>query len=95
MKTLFTISVTSAVHRAHAQRAVKATFAEVRRVEELMTTWKAEAYLSRVNANAGGAPVAVPPELVNLIEEANRISRLTDGAFNIAVPSDPAAAPSR
>ena len=84
MKTLFTISVTSTTDRERAQRAANAAFAEIRRVEELMTTWKAESHLSRVNANAGVGPVAVPPELIDLIEEANRVSRLSDGTFDIS-----------
>jgi FAD:protein FMN transferase len=85
MKTLFTISVTSATDNEKAHRAVKAAFDEIRRVENLMTTFKADSPLSQVNANAGIAPVAVPGELVEIVEEANRISKLTDGKFNIAV----------
>jgi thiamine biosynthesis lipoprotein len=82
---LFTITVTSAVPREQGYVAVKAAFDEIRRVENMMTVFQPESDLSRVNAKAGIEPVEVPAELVGLVEQANRISNLTGGKFNIAI----------
>ena len=84
MRTLFTISVPSTTDPEQARLAVKAAFQEIRRVEQLMTTWDPDSHLSRVNARAGIEPVAVPPELLELIAKAKRITERTNGKFDIA-----------
>lgn len=84
MKTLFTISVTSAIDREQGYRAAKAAFNEIRRVENLMTTFNKDSYLSQVNANAGVAPIQVPGELIEVVDEAQHISSLTEGKFDIS-----------
>lgn len=68
-----------------AQRAAAAGLAEVRRLEERLSTWIPTSDLSRVNAAAGREPVAVGPEALVLVLRALEIARLTEGGFNIAV----------
>jgi thiamine biosynthesis lipoprotein len=43
--------------------------------------------LSQINQNAGKQPVKVPAELIELIERSTKISKLTDGAFDISYAS--------
>ncbi len=60
----------------------KAT-AEIRRIEELMTTWDPASEVSRVNAAAGKAPVVVGPETFDVVREALHASEMSSGCFDI------------
>ena len=65
--------------------AVNAGFAEISRVDALMSTYKPESQLSMINANAGVAPVKVDTEVIDNVEDAVKIARLTGGAFDPTV----------
>lgn len=65
--------------------AVNAGFSEITRVDELMSTYKPESELSRINAGAGIAPVKAEPEVIDTIADAVRIAKMTDGAFDPTV----------
>jgi thiamine biosynthesis lipoprotein len=58
--------------------------AEIRRLEALMTTWRPDSDVSRVNAAAGGAPVKVSRETREVIGRSLLFSRLSGGAFDIS-----------
>lgn len=60
---------------------------EITRIEKLISSWDANSQTSLINRNAGIQPVKVELELFQLIERAIRISRLTDGAFDISYAS--------
>ena len=70
---------------AIAQEAITAGFHEIRRLEQLLSTWIETSELSRVNAAAGRVPVAVSPETFELLTRAVEIGALTGGAFDITV----------
>jgi len=57
--------------------------AEIRRVEDLMTTWRPDAELSRVNAEAGKSAVKVSPETLALVQESIKTSKMSEGTFDI------------
>ncbi|NNT73136.1 FAD:protein FMN transferase [Flavobacterium sp. IMCC34852] len=61
--------------------------AEVKRIENLISDWIPTTPLSQINQNAGKQPVKVPLELIELIERSIKISKLTDGAFDISYAS--------
>ncbi|MEM0542360.1 FAD:protein FMN transferase [Flavobacterium sp. j3] len=61
--------------------------AEVKRIENLISDWIPTTPLSEINKNAGKKAVKVPLELIELIERAIKISKLTDGAFDISYAS--------
>ena len=63
---------------------IEAAFAEIRRLEALMTTWRAESDVSRVNAAAGKAAVKVAPEVLDVIERSLHFARISGGAFDIS-----------
>jgi len=64
---------------------VDAAFDEVDRIDRLMSHYKPQSALSRLNREAAAGPVAVDPELFGLIAESLRYSRESDGAFDITV----------
>ncbi len=84
MGTLFDLSLAVSEENEAVDRAVEKAFNEIRRVDSLMTTWRPDSYLSRVNAHSGGTAVRVPTELLSLIETAEKISISTKGKFDIS-----------
>src|SRR6185436_16757623 len=64
---------------------LEAALDEVDRIDRLMSHYKPESPLSRLNRAAGAGPVAVEPELFDFIAECLRYSRESDGAFDITV----------
>ena len=69
-------------YREGALAASEAAFAEIRRVEALLSTWKSGGELWRVNEGASGAPVAVSPELVEVLTTDFAWISRTQGAFD-------------
>jgi FAD:protein FMN transferase len=70
-----------------AQAATEAVIAEMRHVDALMSHYKPESQLSKINAHAADYPVVVDQELYDLIKKSLEFSRLTDGAFDITYAS--------
>ena len=66
-------------------RILDEAFDEVDRIDRLMSHYKADSPLSRINREAGRHPVAVEPELFDFIAEAMRYNRESGGAFDITV----------
>lgn len=62
--------------------AVNAAFAEVERVEALMSEWRPSSAISAINAAAGKAPVTVPAEVIALVRRSLQIAEQTQGAFD-------------
>ena len=76
-----------AADESWACERIEAGVTEIRRIERLLTTFSEDSETARINAQAGIAPVEVSAETFGLIERANRISRLTQGAFDITYGS--------
>jgi len=70
-----------------AQAAIDKGIEEVRRIEQLLTTYNEESQTNRVNAMAGIEPVPVDEEVFHLVERSLHISALTQGAFDITYGS--------
>jgi FAD:protein FMN transferase len=70
-----------------ATRAMDAVIAEMRRTDELMSTYKPESQLSAVNAHAFERPVRVDPEIIDVVSRALEFSRLSGGAFDVTYAS--------
>jgi thiamine biosynthesis lipoprotein len=64
---------------------VSEAFDEVDRIDRLMSHYKADSPLSRLNVEAARHPITVDPELFDFIAEAMRYHRDSDGAFDITV----------
>jgi len=83
MGTMWTIEVCDGGRPAEARDAVSAAYKELERIDALMSEWKPESPISRVNAEAGHMPVEVPAELREMIQRSIRYSQKTEGAFDI------------
>jgi thiamine biosynthesis lipoprotein len=70
-----------------ANQYIAMAFAEVKRIEYLISDWIPTTQISKVNQQAGIAPVKVDLEVFDLVERAIKISKLTDGAFDISYAS--------
>ena len=84
MGTLVSISAVAPT-AAEANAAITAGFEEVKRLEQLLSTWIPESELSRVNAAAGRHPVMVSAETMTVVRKSLQVAELTEGAFNIAI----------
>jgi len=57
---------------------------EITRIEKLISEWDPESQTSAIIRDAGIRPVKVDKELFDLIDRALKISKLTDGTFDIS-----------
>ena len=70
---------------AHAERAIEEAFAEIARLDEVLSNYKPESELSQLNRNAHFHEVKVSLDLYRVIEESVKYSRLSEGKFDITV----------
>lgn len=76
-----------ATDRNAGNAAIEAVLADMRRIDALMSTYKPDSEISRVNANAAREPVAITAELFGLLQTAQQYSALSKGAFDITYAS--------
>ena len=69
------------------RRALEEVFEEAARIDRLMSTYKDESEISKINREAANKPVVAGDELFGLIRRALDISVLTRGAFDITYDS--------
>lgn len=60
---------------------------EIKRIENLISSWDSNSQTTLINKNAGIIPVKVADELFKLIQRSLKISKLTNGAFDISYAS--------
>lgn len=70
-----------------AQACISKGIDEVRRIEELLTTYSENSQTNQINESAGIHPVKVDREVLELIDRSLKISALTQGAFDITYGS--------
>lgn len=70
-----------------ANNCIDAAVAEIRRIEELLTTFNSRSQTNLINEYAGIHPVQVNEEVFRIIQRSKRISDLTQGAFDITYGS--------
>lgn len=66
-----------------ADSAASEAIREMHRIESVMSNWKEDSEVSRLNRDSQGQPVRVSPELFFLINKACLFSKLTGGAFDV------------
>ena len=86
MGSRFDISVVSE-NQETANRYIKTAIEEISRIENLISSWDKNSQTSLINKNAGIKAVKVDKELFELIERALKVSKLTNGAFDISYAS--------
>ena len=82
MSTTVTISI-AGQPEANADRAVDEASAEIERIEQLMSEWRADSEISQVNAAAGDHPVRIGRELFRLLQAAIKIGDASAGRFDV------------
>ena len=83
MGTTWSIEVADHGRAEAARNAIDQAYAELTRIDALMSEWKPASPISQISAAAGKSPVEVPEELRAIIERSNRYSEMSDGAFDI------------
>lgn len=70
-----------------ANQYIDLAVGEVKRIENLISDWIPTTPISEINKNAGLKEIKVTDELFELLERAIKISKLTNGAFDISYAS--------
>jgi thiamine biosynthesis lipoprotein len=84
MGTEVTVTVV-AKNAGEGVEAIGAAMAEIKRLDAMMSLYKDDSEISRVNAAAGKNPVKVSAEMIEVAEQAAEISELTGGAFDATI----------
>lgn len=84
MGTVFEIAA-YAESSEKASAAIDKALQEIVRMDDLMSNYKPESALSRLNRSAHFHTQKVPPDLYRVIEQAVEFSRLSGGKFDITV----------
>lgn len=70
---------------APTENTIEAAFAEAHRLDNMLSNYKPDSELSRVNQQAAKAPVKVSPELFSLLRICFDLSERSSGAFDMTV----------
>jgi len=65
--------------------AIDLAFAEIVRLDGVMSDYKTDSALSRLNHSSHSSPETIPRDLYRVIDEALRYSRLSGGKFDVTV----------
>lgn len=79
----FAAYTTNTVDAKKTREAFDAAIAEIKRVEALMTTWRPDSEVSKINAAAGKEAVTVGDETLAVIKESIHTSEISEGTFDI------------
>jgi thiamine biosynthesis lipoprotein len=67
------------------RQAIDAAYAEMTRLSAIMSHYDEASVVSAISRAAGVAPVAVPPELMAVLQMAQHLSERSHGAFDITI----------
>jgi thiamine biosynthesis lipoprotein len=84
MGTNVTITVVGSTREA-GEAAIDAGMAELKRLDAMMSLYKEGSEITKVNEAAGLRPVKVSPEMIEVVEDAIRVSRLSGGVFDVTI----------
>lgn len=71
------------VDAAKARASFDAAIAEIKRIEAIMTTWRPDSEISRINAAAGKSAVEVGDETLAILKASVHTSEISEGTFDI------------
>ena len=84
MGTVLTVTVIAADEHV-ARVLAEAAVAQARHWDDVLTTWRPDGELARLNARAGSGPVEVSADLATALRAMLALSAATDGLFDPAV----------
>ena len=82
MGTVFIINVDA--DEDVAEPAVRAAFDEIARLETVLSEWREDSEISRINRMAGREPVVVSDDVFTVVSAGVDVSRWSDGAFDLS-----------
>ena len=81
-----TVAITAVAPSAkQGEAAIEAGMAEIRRLDAMMSIYKDTSEITRVNLAAGKWPVKVSPEMIEVVENAVKVSKISDGVFDVTI----------
>ena len=83
MGTQWGIEVVDHGRTEEARLAIDHAYAELTRIDNLMSEWKPESPISQVDAAAGKHAVEVPAELREILQRSIHYSEITGGTFDV------------
>jgi thiamine biosynthesis lipoprotein len=84
MGTDVTITVVAPSEK-EGEAAIDSAMDEIKRLDSMMSLYKDDSQITRVNLAAGEHSVTVSPEMIEVVEEARRVSELSGGAFDVTI----------
>jgi thiamine biosynthesis lipoprotein len=84
MGSIFQITLVDSDSISAHENTNKATV-EIERIENLISEWRPQTQISKVNQNAGIQPVQVDKEVFELTKKAIWFSEISNGAFDISI----------
>lgn len=85
MGTLVDVTAVGTLGEEELSEIVDEAFTAIERVDRLMSTYREDSDVSRVNAGAGGEPVPVDPEVMAVVRAAKEYGDLSDGMLDVTV----------
>ena len=85
MGARYSVTIGSVLDARAKARAAAVVSGELARIDALMSNWRADSEVERVNRSRTTAPIAVSRELAELVAIARRVSGVSGGAFDITV----------
>lgn len=85
MGTTFNIKVSELPEGVDGEQLKTDIMSVLREVDAKMSTYKQDSELSRLNASESGNVISVSEALFKVLGEAQRVSKLSDGAFDVTV----------
>ena len=77
--------VVIAADRSTANKCVETAFAEIHKVDELMSDYKSNSEISQVNRDGFKQAVKVSEQTIEVLQRSVYFSKLSDGAFDVTV----------
>ena len=71
----------------HAKQCAEQVFSEMRRIDALMSPYKPDSELSRLNQQAADEAIQISEEMFILLKKSLRMSQISNGAFDITFSS--------
>jgi len=84
MGTRFSITLFDA-EKGTAESAAQAAFLRIAKLDDILSDYKADSELTRLSESPVNQPVAISEDLFNVLEQSEKYSKLTDGAFDVTV----------
>lgn len=84
MGTLFRVTLYAADEQS-ASVAKSAAFARAKELDEKFTDYRDDSELMRLSARAGEGPIVVSGDLYRVLDRAQDLARVSDGAFDVTI----------